>query len=336
MSRSWSTRAKIHRDFFPARGKTTLLDGKPVKRVEFDPPTPLTSFGLKDVDGNYLGLYFHGDGFLDFFDATAGNWDAEWMKDAILAAHRKRLSRLPDGPARMPRPPKPDYEKGFWGKVHKLNTLRPKEIEDREVLLPVTALEVPLQEFVDALTLHGLVPKVEGKGRNRVLSISNPHGYIGYEARPIGVLTVHDKVTDCLYVCGEPRPPMTFSLDSRSLPYDLYTTLQPLDLYWERPIFEGEDMKGYRFTFPLMGSTGIEDVAPEVKKVRAEKAEQQRIKGLDVENTKLKAKLTTQSNKITTLRRACLMRKRDLRNQVAGLKSEVARLRTLLDLKPKE
>jgi len=95
MSQSWFTKAKIHRDDFPANGETLVLRGRTVTRRSFDDgESDSLKFALKDDKGLCMGLYFKADGYLHFFDRTIGNWGAEWMKDAILSEYRKKNSRF--------------------------------------------------------------------------------------------------------------------------------------------------------------------------------------------------------------------------------------------------
>lgn len=103
MSVSTYTKAKIFKSFFPERkGNTAYLDGRPVVRYDEGDPD---CFALKDAEGNYLWLYFKEDR-LDMFDYTHSNWDAVWMQKAILEEHARKVTKLPAGPAKMPKNPK--------------------------------------------------------------------------------------------------------------------------------------------------------------------------------------------------------------------------------------
>jgi hypothetical protein len=299
MSMSFHTKAKIPRSFFPAIGKTALLEGKPVKAMNYsdEKNKDATSFILRDQNGFEMGLYFSSKDeamLLDFFDFTVGNWsvldgadqDGTWMRKAVMRARRRGIKQLPPGPDRMPRKQEARL-KGTAKAFYDIKGLA-KPDDDGFIYLPTRSLTCTVEEFKAALERHGLiVTQVEGRKAFKVRSA--PGTTLTMDWNGPGS-NFYDRY-DWIEFKEHPDQPPTSLLELRILPYietgDRWGGWMALCI--ERPVLPTDDLKRIRTrAWPLLESMSAEDESPVVKEIRAEKAEELRIANLDVENAELR------------------------------------------------
>lgn len=294
MSMSFHTKAKIPRSFFPAIGKTALLDGKPVKAVNYDGERDkeATSFILRDQNGFCMGLYFSSKNDvmpLDFFDFAVGNWgvldgadqDGTWMRKAVLKAARK-VKTLPAGPAHMPRK-REAKSRGIHKAFEDLKDLRPPYNVDNVLYLPTSCLTCTVEEFRVALERHGMVvTQVEGR---KAFRLQGPPDMVVDQNRYSSNYNDRYNWTD------KDNPPLLLG-EHRILPYSMEDPGWFYSLVFNRPVLPTDDLKRVRpQAWPLLESSGPADESPAVKRIRAEAAEKLRIANLDQENTRLRQEI---------------------------------------------